>query len=110
METKLFPSVLRPLVTTQPALTAMYATGRDERLRRYYSRLSRYLVWAFLLAGLPMIVYREELWSLYLREKHATYSTAGFTFSRALATDSLRLAPPSIKSTPIMAMLAPNFV
>ncbi len=59
------------LPVMQPALIAMHATGQDERLRRTYFRFSRYLLWVFLLAALPLIVFRDEAWSLYLAEKFA---------------------------------------
>ena len=88
VETKFYPTVLAPLGAAHPALTAMHATGQDERLQRYYFRMSRYVLWVYLFFAIPAIVYRQELWELYLgAEKAALYSAApavmGFLFAKA---------------------------
>ena len=53
VETKFYPMMLAPLVTVHPALTAMHATGQDERLQRYYFRMSRYVLWVSLFFAIP---------------------------------------------------------
>ena len=78
VETRLFPTILAPLVTAQTAVTTMHATGQDERLKRYFLKVSRYIGWAFFLAAFPMVVFRDELWILYLgREKALEYAATG---------------------------------
>ncbi len=81
VETRLFPTALSPLGTVQPALTAMYATGQIERLRRHYFRFSRYVLWAFLFLAVPLIAYQEETWRLYLGPKYEEYHLAGTVMS-----------------------------
>jgi O-antigen/teichoic acid export membrane protein len=66
VETRFYPAILGPMLTVQPALTAMHAMGSDERLRRTYFRMSRYLLWVFLFFTVPGMVYNRELWDLYL--------------------------------------------
>ncbi|MEM7198715.1 MAG: hypothetical protein AAF628_00500 [Planctomycetota bacterium] len=53
----------------QPAMTAMYATGQHERLRRTYFRFCRYLLWVFLFAIVPLVLYRRAFWAFYLGGK-----------------------------------------
>lgn len=74
VDTRLIPLALVPLSTTLPILTAMHATGQTERLRRTYHRFCRYVLWAFLFAAAPLIVFSEEAWRLYLREEYEKYS------------------------------------
>jgi len=66
VETRFYPAILGPMLTVQPALTAMHAMGSDERLRRTYFRMTRYLLWVFLFFTVPGMVYHRELWDLYL--------------------------------------------
>lgn len=88
MDQRLRSSTLLPLFTTGPALTAMHATGQIGRLRSAYFKLGRYLLWAFSFAVVPLIVFRQEAWSLYLGPQEiVTYSSvvviASFLFARA---------------------------
>lgn len=77
VERRFYPVVLGPLRTMQTALTAMHATGQEERLRRYYFKLSRYMLWIVLFFATPAIVYRDELWTLYLGpQKASEYAAA----------------------------------
>ena len=66
VETRFYPAILGPILTVQPALTAMHAMGSNERMRRTYFRMSRYLLWVFLFFTVPGMVYHRELWDLYL--------------------------------------------
>jgi membrane protein EpsK len=62
--------------TAQPAVTAMHATGQEERLGRTFLRLSRYSLWAMALVAVPCVVYRHEFFQLYLREEYAENAAA----------------------------------
>ena len=74
VDTRLIPLALVPLSTTLPILTAMQASGQSERLRRTYFRFCRYVLWAFLFAAAPLIVFSKEAWQLYLQEEYEKYS------------------------------------
>jgi O-antigen/teichoic acid export membrane protein len=56
----------------QPPLTAMHATGQEERLRNTYLRGGRYALWASLLLSLPLIIYRKEIITLYVGNRFIT--------------------------------------
>ncbi len=53
-----------------PAMTAMYAHGDKDRLRRTYLRGGRYALWAVMLAATPLIVFRESLITLYVGSEY----------------------------------------
>ena len=78
VESRIFPTLLAPLGTVQTALTAMSATGQQDRLRGSFLRLCRFVLWAFLAVSVPLIVYRHELWQAYL-------ATADFEIQREAA-------------------------
>lgn len=59
-----------------PALTAMHEMGENERLRRAFLRMTRILMWVVMLVVASLLVYRRELFSLYLRERYSTYTEA----------------------------------
>lgn len=65
VESRVYPTALTPLGTTLPALTAMYATGQEERLRSAFFRLARYVVWSYLFFSIPLSLYHAEFWTLY---------------------------------------------
>ena len=65
----------------QPVMTALNATGQDERLRNTFFRLSRYSLWALALPAAPLIVFRDELVALYLEERAALYASAGIVMA-----------------------------
>lgn len=50
----------------QPALTAMHATESKERMRNAFFRGGRYALWAALAIAVPLIVYRNEVITLYV--------------------------------------------
>jgi O-antigen/teichoic acid export membrane protein len=56
----------------QPPLTAMHATGQEERLRNTYLRGGRYALWVSLFLSLPLIVYRKEIITLYVGNQFIT--------------------------------------
>ncbi|MEM1448996.1 MAG: hypothetical protein AAF726_14425 [Planctomycetota bacterium] len=76
----LFDTQIRAMSTTaaapvQPALTAMHATGSHERLGSAFLRGGRYALWAALLVGCPMVVYREHIVDLYAGSQYASAAT-----------------------------------
>jgi len=58
-----------------PPLTAMHATGQEERLRNTYLRGGRYALWASLFLAVPLIVFRREIITLYVGEKFLAAGT-----------------------------------
>ncbi len=97
VENRLFPGILRPLVTVQPAMIGMHATGQVERLRGSFLRLSRFTLWLFLSIAVPLIVYRDDLWLLYLgAEKHALYGDAALIMTILLVKAVFSSAQPVI--------------
>ena len=56
--------------TLQPALTAMHATNKRDSLRRAYLRGNRYHLWIALAVAVPVIVFAQELVTLYVGEKY----------------------------------------
>lgn len=73
----------------QPAIVALQATGQTERLRRTYFRLSRYMLWALLLACLPLIIFCREFFDLYLRERSSLYTSAAVVLALLVARSAL---------------------
>jgi O-antigen/teichoic acid export membrane protein len=66
-------------------LTAMHATDQEDRLRRSYFRLSRYTLWMLAFCAAPLIVFREQLIALYLREAAPTYAATATVMGLLLA-------------------------
>ena len=58
-----------------PALTAMHATQSRKKLRRAYLRGGRYALWAAVLFGLPFIIFRQEIITLYIGPKFLPAAT-----------------------------------
>ncbi len=71
VESKFYPIVLGPLLTLQPALTAMHATSQDVRLKSAFLRMSRYLLWVFMFFGVPGIVFHRSVWDAWLDPEYA---------------------------------------
>ncbi len=92
VETRLFPNIIHPMITTLPMLTAMHATGQVHRLKLSYYRLTRYLAWIFLAVSVPLIVFRAELWQLYLGATYPEYAAAA-TVMMALLLKVLLVFP-----------------
>jgi O-antigen/teichoic acid export membrane protein len=76
---------LEASATAQPAVTAMQATDQAERLRRAYFRVCRYSLWILFFFALPMIVYREELMAVWLRESYSLYASAAVVMALLLS-------------------------
>lgn len=101
VETRLWPTILAPLVTAQTAVTSMFATGQEERLKRYFLKASRYIAWCFFLAAFPMVVFRDEIWILYLGPAKAREYAAAGTVMTLLLLKALVTFP-----QPIVAQIA----
>jgi O-antigen/teichoic acid export membrane protein len=56
-----------------PHLVTQYAKGGVAALHRSFAGASRYLMWACLLVATILIAFRQEIWSLYLGSKLATF-------------------------------------
>ena len=68
-----------------PVVTAMHATGQKDRLRSAYLRISRISLWILGLLAAPLVVFREELFALYLQEKAAELWAAPIVMGLLLA-------------------------
>jgi O-antigen/teichoic acid export membrane protein len=73
--------MIRHLISTalhpvQPQMTAMYAKNRDDMLSAAFLRLGRFAMWASMLMIVPLIVFRQEFFQVYLRERFQTYVPA----------------------------------
>jgi O-antigen/teichoic acid export membrane protein len=60
----------------QPQLIAMHAMERKDRLSNAFLRLGRLSIWALFFVIGPLLIFRQELFQLYLQEKYLTYSSA----------------------------------
>ena len=74
--------VVATVLPAQPMLTALYATGEQERLRALYYRGGRYHMWAALVLVGPLVVFGREIVVLYAG---ARYQDAAFVFGSLLA-------------------------
>lgn len=66
----------RATAPLQPAMVTFQATGRKDRIQELYLRGGRYGLWAALFVAVPLLVFRQELWSLYLGGRYAMYKDA----------------------------------
>ncbi len=66
----------KAMVPLLPAMIAFHAKGQQESMRSVYVRGGRYSLWAVLFFVVPLLVYREDFWSLYLGETYALYRDA----------------------------------
>jgi O-antigen/teichoic acid export membrane protein len=96
VESRLFPNIIHPMITTLPILTAMHATGQLHRLKLSYYRLTRYLAWMFLAVRAPLVVFRDELWRLYLGSTYPEYAAAGLVMLLLLIKVVLVFPQPAI--------------
>ncbi len=101
VESRFFPTVLSPLLTLQPALTGMHALGQEERMRRTFFRMSRYLLWAFLLFAIPGMIFHTEIWEVWLDPQYAERMRPGSIVLVLLFAKSFFVFP-----QPIIAQIA----
>ncbi len=59
----------------KPVLTALHATGDRPRLGRAYVRGCRYGLWTALLAGVPLMVFAREFFTLYTDARYLPAAT-----------------------------------
>jgi O-antigen/teichoic acid export membrane protein len=57
-----------------PVLTAMYATNERQRIINLYLRYGRYYTWLYMFIILPLVVFNQELMTLYIGK---AYTMAG---------------------------------
>ncbi|MBU2627893.1 MAG: hypothetical protein KKE61_04695 [Proteobacteria bacterium] len=88
-----FDSFLPSLTSSlQPALIAMHAKKEKERLKYLFYRLNKYLMWVTLLFISPLLVYRQELISLYVGNEYIeAASVLGLLFVPAFLGMSIQL-------------------
>lgn len=75
-----------------PPLVALYAANDNARLRDAYVRGGKYVMWASLLVATPLIVFRNEVFQLYLGEAYAEHVTAAVVTALLLLGLSLASA------------------
>lgn len=79
-------AVFSVTATAQPAATAMVATGQSDRLSRAWYRMTRYSLWVLMGLTLPLMVFRDEFFQLYLgMEKYLEYQDASLVMLLLLA-------------------------
>jgi O-antigen/teichoic acid export membrane protein len=67
--------VIKVSQTVLPGLTAMHATDQNERIGNAFIRYGRLMIWAFMLVALPLIIYRKQLFTLYVGERFLQAAT-----------------------------------
>lgn len=67
----------------QPSLVALYATGDRDRLASIYLKGNRYGLWGIQLVAFPLIIFSEEIITLYVGSK---FSDAATVMALLLAT------------------------
>ena len=77
-------TVFSAVSTAQPAATAMVATGQADRLQSTWFRLSRYSLWVMLGTTVPLIVFRDEFFRVYLQEKYEALPQASLVLALLL--------------------------
>ena len=78
--------ILKMSETVVPSLTAMNATDQIERLGRTFLRFNRITVWLYMLAAVPLMVFRKELFALYVGPE---FSAAAAVLLILMATDAV---------------------
>lgn len=78
-------TVRRAASPLQPTMVAMRATGNQQSVSDCYLWAGRYCLWAALFVATPLIVFRHELWSLYLGRAYGMYGDAAVVMALLLA-------------------------
>jgi len=68
-----------------PQLTALHATDRKDRIASVFLRLGRLSLWATMIMISPLLIYRKELFQVYLQEKFSSYSSVPLVMALLLA-------------------------
>ena len=98
VETRFYPTVLAPLLNLQPALIGMHAGGMEDRLRRTFFRMSRYLLWTFLAFGVPLSIFHRELWRVWLADASEVYAAGAVVLVLLFAKSFFVFPQPIIAS------------
>ncbi len=68
-----------------PHMIAIQTTGGVAALRNLYLRGTRYSLWIALLVATPLIVFRHQIWTLYLGSRFELYATVPIVMVLLLA-------------------------
>ena len=71
--------------SAEPVATALAATDQLERLQVLFLRFCRYSLWTLLVAAVPLVVFRQEFYALYLDEKLPELPTTPLVMTLLLA-------------------------
>lgn len=74
--------------TLGPPMTAMHATGQDDRLRRTYYKGGRFAIWMVMAICTPLIVFNQEIILLYAGD---AYPAAGAVMAALLLRYPLQM-------------------
>jgi O-antigen/teichoic acid export membrane protein len=74
------------ILQMEPLLTSLNAQGQHDRVRNVYIRVGRYAVWASMMMVLPLVVYRDTLFRLYLGNTYEQYKVATVVMGMLLLT------------------------
>lgn len=74
--------MMQPL---QPFVVARHSTGGPAALQDIYLWGSRYYMWTALLVATPVLVFREQLWALYLGSRFTVYADVPVVMALLLA-------------------------
>ena len=66
----------KALAPILPALTAMHADDQRRRIGMSYMRGGRIMIWLLLGLATPLVIFREEILHLFLRETYPTYAAS----------------------------------
>jgi membrane protein EpsK len=80
------PTIFEALHPLLPALTAMHASGDEERLGTTFLRGGRLTLWLAMLACTPLLVFCAELYRLYLGQQKFLMYHAAFAVTVLLVT------------------------
>jgi O-antigen/teichoic acid export membrane protein len=73
-DTQIDAALLKLKEPLEPYMIAAHAVGGPAALRNTVARGGRYAMWAACLVAVPLIVFRHEVWSIYLGSKLAVYA------------------------------------
>lgn len=69
----------------QPTMVVLQSQGKSPTLQDFYLRAGRYCLWAALFLAVPLVIFRHELWSLYLGSSYGLYADAATVMGLLLA-------------------------
>jgi len=85
---------LRVSQTFIPSLTALNVTEQHQRLKNIFIRYNRVMIWLFMLAANPIIIFRNELVNLYIGNHYISAAMVMFLlFSSEAISKSYAILP-----------------